>query len=97
MTPETGVKAIAATQTDVTMADLLDDAARDAALQFEAAGLYLDLRRQKLDLAGLRALLAEAERLDVAAHIERLFSGETVNGTETAIEACAARVTGPWV
>ena len=82
MTPETGVKAIAATQTGVTMADLLDDAARDAALQFEAAGLYLDLRRQKLDLAGWRALLAEAERLNVGAHIQRLFCGETVNGTE---------------
>ena len=52
MTPETGVKAIARTQSDVQMADLLDDDVRDDALQFEAAGLYLDLRRQKIDLSG---------------------------------------------
>ena len=82
MTPETGVKAIARTQSDVQMADLLDDDVRDDALQFEAAGLYLDLRRQKIDLSGWRALLDQAERLKVSEKIAHLFAGEIVNGTE---------------
>lgn len=82
MTPETGVKAIARTQSDVQMADLLDDDVRDDALQFEAAGLYLDLRRQKIDLSGWRVLLDQAERLKVSEKIAQLFAGEIVNGTE---------------
>lgn len=82
MTPETTMKAIAGAQAGVRMADLLADKARDEALQFEAAGLYLDLRRQNLDLAGWRALLDQAESLKVGDRIARLFAGEIVNGTE---------------
>lgn len=82
MTPETSMKAIAGAQAGVPMADLLADAARNEALQFEAAGLYLDLRRQKLDLAGWRALVGLAESLKVSDRIAHLFAGEIVNGTE---------------
>lgn len=82
MTPETGLKGIARTQADIRMADVLDDPARDAALQFEAAGLYLDLRRQKLDLSGWRSLLQQAGHVQVAEQIGRLFRGEIVNPTE---------------
>ena len=82
MTPETSMKAIAGAQAGVPMADLLADAARNEALQFEAAGLYLDLRRQKLDLAGWGALVDLAESLKVGDRIAHLFAGEIVNGTE---------------
>lgn len=82
MTPETAMKAVAGAQAGVRMADLLADTTRDEALQFEAAGLYLDLRRQNLDLAGWRALLDQAESLKVGDRIARLFAGEIVNGTE---------------
>jgi glucose-6-phosphate isomerase len=82
MKPETGMKGIAKALEGVSMADLLKDEARDAALQFEAAGLYLDLRRQKLDLAGWQALIAQAERLQVTDRMARLFRGDIVNGTE---------------
>lgn len=64
------------------MADLFADATRDAALQFEAAGLYMDLRRQKLAYASWRSLLQMADTLDVAGKIARLFEGDIVNGTE---------------
>lgn len=82
MTPETAMKAIAGAQASVRMADLVADAARDEALQFEAAGLYLDLRRQKIDLAGWRALLKQAEVLQLREKIASLFKGEIVNVTE---------------
>ncbi|WP_421860325.1 glucose-6-phosphate isomerase [Oceanicaulis sp.] len=82
MTSETGMKAIAAAQARVDMASLLSDESRSDALQFEAAGLYLDLRRQKLTLQTWRALVERADVLGVDERLAALFAGEIVNGTE---------------
>jgi glucose-6-phosphate isomerase len=64
------------------MADLLAETGRDDALQFKAAGLELDARRQRLDLEAWKALLSLAEQLKAPAKIAGLMAGETVNITE---------------
>ncbi len=64
------------------MATLLTEAGRDAALQYSAAGLALDARRQRLDLAAWRDLLQLATVLEAPAKIAGLMSGEIVNVTE---------------
>ncbi|MDM7455955.1 MAG: glucose-6-phosphate isomerase [Tepidimonas sp.] len=58
------------------------DAARDAALRFEAAGLRLDATRQAVDLPIWHALLALAREADVAGQAEALRRGEAINATE---------------
>ena len=58
------------------------DAARDATLQWEAAGLRLDARRQAVTPAVLDALLALAEDSGVRAQAEAQRHGEPINATE---------------
>lgn len=67
-----------------TLRDLLAkaDAARGAALCFEAAGLRLDATRQAVDLPIWHGLLALAREADVAGQAEALRRGEAINTTE---------------
>jgi len=65
-----------------SMADLMAEPGRDAALQFTAAGLELDARRQRLDLKAWADLLALAKALDTPARLAGLMAGEIVNVTE---------------
>lgn len=55
---------------------------RDAALQFEAAGVSLDARKQRLDEAALGAFHALLEAADFEAKREALYAGDIVNTTE---------------
>ncbi len=64
------------------MADLIAEPGRDDALQFSAAGLELDARRQRLDLAAWSDLLSLAKDLAMPAKIAGLMAGDIVNVTE---------------
>ncbi len=74
------------------------DPARGTRYAAEAAGLYLDYAKQRIDDAALAALLDLAREADLARRIEALFSGERVNATEqrpalhTALRAPAEEV-----
>ncbi|MBN9429062.1 MAG: glucose-6-phosphate isomerase [Burkholderiales bacterium] len=61
---------------------LRDEPRRLADLSVEAAGLWLDLSRNALPLAGLDALLALAEAADVTAQRDAMYRGDKVNFTE---------------
>jgi len=62
---------------------LLDgDPARGAALTFEAADLYLDCTRQRLDAPALASLVEAASASGLPAAIEALYTGGFVNNTE---------------
>ncbi|MGJ3230910.1 MAG: glucose-6-phosphate isomerase [Oceanicaulis sp.] len=64
------------------MSDLLSETGRDAAMQFKAAGLGLDLRRQRLDLKAWGALLDLARGARVLDRLAALYRGEIANPTE---------------
>ncbi|MEQ8403899.1 MAG: glucose-6-phosphate isomerase [Oceanicaulis sp.] len=64
------------------MSDLMAEAGRDAALGFKAAGLTLDLRRQRLDLEAWGALLDMARAHGVIDRLQALYAGEIANPTE---------------
>jgi glucose-6-phosphate isomerase len=51
-------------------------------LSIEAAGLWLDLSRNRLPAGGLAALLALAEAADVPGWRDAMFTGYPINGTE---------------
>ena len=65
-----------------SMATLLGEAGREAALQFDAPHLQLDLRRQRLDLQAWSALQAAAASADAAGHVAAAARGDVVNPTE---------------
>ncbi len=48
----------------------------------EAAGWRLDLSKQRVDAAGLQALVEWAEAAGLRARIDAMFGGETINTTE---------------
>jgi glucose-6-phosphate isomerase len=63
--------------------DVFDsDPSRAQRLSAEACGLYLDYSKQRIDDAGLSALLRLAEVRGLAQWRARLFAGEHVNPTE---------------
>ncbi len=55
---------------------------RDRQLCTEAAGLWLDLSRQRLDARALQLLLELAEQTRLPDWIERMFRGERINNSE---------------
>jgi glucose-6-phosphate isomerase len=71
------------TMRHVHLRDLFSkDPTRGARLTAEAAGLYLDYSKNRLTDETLRLLLALAEATGVAARIEAMFRGDTLNVTE---------------
>jgi len=58
------------------------DADRGERLTAEAAGLYLDYSKQRIDGETLRLLLDLAAACDVPSHVRAMFAGEPVNFTE---------------
>ncbi|MEY2897912.1 MAG: hypothetical protein RL669_2181, partial [Pseudomonadota bacterium] len=58
------------------------DPARGTRYAAEAAGLYLDYAKQRIDDAALAALLDLAREAELAARVEALFTGERVNASE---------------
>jgi glucose-6-phosphate isomerase len=58
------------------------DATRASQLHCEAAGIYLDYSKQRLDAAALSALFALAHQQELPAWIGRMFDGAPINATE---------------
>jgi glucose-6-phosphate isomerase len=58
------------------------DPGRGEAFCVEAAGLYLDFSRQRLDDLVIESLIELGEQVSLPAQIEGLFSGKHVNNTE---------------
>jgi glucose-6-phosphate isomerase len=68
---------------DIHLNDLFAaDDVRAASFSAEAAGLFLDYSKQRINLQTRELLLAYAEQQAMPAAIERLFAGELVNHTE---------------
>ncbi|MEM9147289.1 MAG: glucose-6-phosphate isomerase [Pseudomonadota bacterium] len=76
------VKAEAARLKAVHLRALIADGARCQALQRTAAGITLDLSREKLDAGAMEALLGLAEAQGLPAMRAALFSGAPINATE---------------
>lgn len=64
------------------MAELMAEPGRGEALQIQAAGLQLDLRRQRLDLSAWGALLDLARKARIIDRLSALYRGEIANPTE---------------
>jgi glucose-6-phosphate isomerase len=58
------------------------DAGRGERLTVEAAGLYLDYSKQRIDDETVRLLLDLARACDLPSHIRAMFAGDRVNFTE---------------
>lgn len=68
---------------EVRTLNLFDaDATRATRLSCDAAGLYLDYSKQRVDDTALQLLFALARQQDLQGWIERLFAGAHVNVTE---------------
>ncbi|MDX1732930.1 MAG: glucose-6-phosphate isomerase [Halioglobus sp.] len=61
---------------------LAEDAARADDFGIEAAGIHLDYAKQLLDRPTLALLLELGEQAGLAARVEHLFDGESINVTE---------------
>jgi len=62
--------------------ELLQDSTRNAALQFEAAGIQADASRQRVTPAVMQALLQLAEDSQVLPQALAMFKGDAINTTE---------------
>ena len=68
---------------DVHMRDLFDrDLRRGQTMTLEAAGLYLDYSKNRLDPETIGLLLRVAERAGLPERIEQMWSGDHINVTE---------------
>jgi len=71
------------------------DPSRGSRFALEAAGLYLDFSRQRIDADGLRLLTSLADAAGLRARIEAMWRGEAINITEgRAVLHTALRVPG---
>ena len=59
-----------------------EDPARSEYLSFEAAGLFLDISRQRIDSSIFDALVELARQTRVREGVDRMFAGEHINTTE---------------
>jgi len=92
-----------ATETrDVSLRALRDaDPARGTRFSREAAGLYLDFSRQRIDDDGLRLLTSLADAAGLRDRIEAMWRGDPINTTEgravlhTALRVPAVSADGP--
>ncbi|MEL7489759.1 MAG: glucose-6-phosphate isomerase [Pseudomonadota bacterium] len=77
------LSALAETLKDTTIKSLFEaDAERAATFSVEAAGLFLDYSKNKIDGRVFDGLLALAEVADLDAMRRRMFAGEKINTTE---------------
>jgi glucose-6-phosphate isomerase len=71
------------------------DPARGSRFAREAAGLYLDFSRQRIDDDGMRLLMGLADAAGLRGRIEAMWRGESINTTEgRAVLHTALRVPG---
>jgi glucose-6-phosphate isomerase len=59
-----------------------DDPARSERMTAEAAGVFLDYSKNRIDDETLRLLIELAEQSELRARIEAMFRGEKINVTE---------------
>src|SRR5579863_5678565 len=59
-----------------------EDPKRGERFALEAAGLYLDYSKHRIDAETIRLLLALAEESGLRARIDAMFAGEKINATE---------------
>ncbi|WP_094022711.1 glucose-6-phosphate isomerase [Maliponia aquimaris] len=76
------LKALAAGMGDRRIESLFDHAGRAEAFSLEAEGLLFDYSKTQIDAQVLAALLALAERRQVAARRDAMFGGAKINETE---------------
>ena len=77
------LEARAAETRTVSLRALRDgDAARGSRFAREAAGLYFDFSRQRIDADGLRLLTSVADAAGLRARIDAMWAGEAINTTE---------------
>ena len=62
--------------------ELLQDAKRSNVLRHDLAGCHFDFSRQRVDQQALDELLALAEKVDLVAKRDAMFSGEKINVSE---------------
>ena len=68
---------------DVDLRDLFrNDPARGKRLIVEAAGIYLDYSKNRINDKTLKLLLQLVEERGLREHIEAMFNGEKINTTE---------------
>jgi len=66
-----------------TIKDLFaEDPQRAARFSLEAAGWFLDYSKNRIDAATMKALVKLAEKADLKAEIEKMFTGKKINVTE---------------
>ena len=66
-----------------TIKDLFaEDPQRAARFSLEAAGWFLDYSKNRIDAATMKALVKLAEKADLKAEIEKMFTGKKINATE---------------
>jgi glucose-6-phosphate isomerase len=77
------LRAHQATLRDVTLKQLFaNDAKRGTRLTLEAAGVYLDYSKNRVDDETLSLLLQLAEQSGLRAHIDAMFRGDRINVSE---------------
>src|SRR6187401_541490 len=68
---------------DVTLSELFaSDATRGTRLTLEAAGVYLDYSKNRVDDEALRLLLQLADESGLRARIDAMFRGDPINVSE---------------
>ncbi|MBQ8124413.1 MAG: glucose-6-phosphate isomerase [Kiritimatiellae bacterium] len=66
-----------------TIKDLFaEDPQRAERFSLEAAGWFLDYSKNRIDTATMKALVKLAEKADLKAEIEKMFTGKKINATE---------------
>ncbi len=66
-----------------TIKDLFaEDKNRAEKFSLEAAGWFLDYSKNRIDAAMMKALVKLAEKADLKAEIEKMFTGKKINATE---------------
>ena len=61
---------------------LAEDPERASKFSLEAAGWFLDYSKNRIDRDTMKALLKLAEKADLKAEIEKMFTGRKINETE---------------
>ncbi len=98
MTPESAQHWKALSRLAAAQRDDAADTEELTPLVVEAAGLYADLSKQRIDPEALSTLIGLAEEMDLAAAIEAQFAGASINQSEarpalhTALRAPSAEV-----
>ena len=80
-----------------TIKDLFaEDPKRAERFSLEAAGWFLDYSKNRIDAATMKALVKLAEKANLKAEIEKMFTGKKINATEgRAVLHTALRNLGP--